>query len=375
MNEEMDLRGFLRQCALTIFLCSLLSAITVVAVALNLPPKYESFSTVFVTASDPLTGLFQSAIEGIGLTSGTDDRKGYAMSVLQSEDLKSEVLVKLEPALLEKFWGEEPKSSRTREAAWEKMADMVRIEQERSDAAPIQIRATTGDAELSFALTRHYVELFMAKVASDNSTQEDFLGKQLVQARKDLAAATARLQAFQEKEDLPFNLDAQGEADFAALTLIYTEHAKALVEFSAADKQLQGPGDAQTQLAIASTKAGAEAKVKVLGKMLEEQTLKLERMPRLINLFRSLQRDIGEKSKIVESLAQQHELSKFQVAKTVSPFRIIDQPFLPGRPAKRPLVALAITGLALGAVAGLGLSLLREALRAPKPPEKDASQE
>lgn len=369
-EQQLDLGAFLRRNLLLIAGTAVLCAVLTVVVLLILPKKYESYTSVYVMSTDDLLGAFQSAIEGFGLSTGNDDRKGYVLAILNSSELKSAVLAKLDKEQQEEFWKDA--DDRTLEDAWEHMDDLVRVESA-VGSEPITIYATTESPKLSEALARHYLDFLLSRVNTDNRMQEKFLAEQLSKGREELKKASLALQVFQEKSELPFTVEAQGQAEYQALIALYTEQAKAEVELSATRKQLEAPGDLPTQLALVAQRMAYEARSDLLNRMVETQSSRLEKMPAIINKYASLKRTIGEKEKVVETLATQYELAKIQVVKTTTPYRVVVKPFLPERPVKKHLGSLGIGALIIGGMLGLGGALFKEALTARvPPPEEDA---
>lgn len=370
-EQQLDLGAFLRRNLLLIVGTAILCAVLTVVALLVLPKKYESYTSVYVMSTDDLLGAFQSAIEGFGLSAGNDDRKGYVLAILNSSELKSAVLDKLDKEQKDEFWDDAGEDERTPEDAWERMDDLVRVESA-VGSEPITIYATTEYPKLSEALAKHYLDFLLSRVNSDNRLQEKFLAGQLASAREDLKKASLALQVFQEKSELPFTVEAQGQAEYQALIALYTEQARAEVELSATRKQLEAPGDLPTQLALVAQRMAYEARSDLLNRMVETQSKSLERMPAIINKYASLKRTIGEKEKVVETLATQYELAKIQVVKTTTPYRVVVKPFLPERPVKKHLGSLGIGALIIGGMLGLGGALFKEALTARVPPPDEA---
>ncbi|GMU55149.1 MAG: hypothetical protein AMXMBFR33_42950 [Candidatus Xenobia bacterium] len=359
MPDTLDLSTFIKRYRILVLSFAATCCVIATTLLVLSPKRYESFTSLYVMSTDPLLGMFQTAFEGIGLPSGSDDKQGYILAVLHSADLKAEVLKKLDQKQLAAFWGETEEADRTIENSRERMNELVRVD-DATSFEPVTVVCTTEDPELSFALAKNYLELLLARVDVENRSQELFLKGQLANARADLKKAATRFQQFQEDNELPFTMEAQGEAEFTALSQLYSEYAKAAVELSATEEQLQAPGDLEAQIQLTSARAGYKARADMLKKMLDEQSMKLEKMPSIMKEYTSMQRDIAEKSKIVETLAAQYELAKFQVKKTTSPYKIIEQPFLPQQPVRKPFVPVLISGWFIGAILGIGLALLRE---------------
>lgn len=367
MPEHLNLQTFIRRnriliAAMAIFCCVLATTVLILS-----PKRYLSFTSLYVMSSDDILGMFQSAIEGIGLSTGADDRQGYVLAIMHSSDVKSAVLEKLDKKLLEAFWDDTPLDERSMEESWERMDEFVRID-DATSSEPIALFVTTENPELSYALCKHYLSLVLARLDTENRSQEKFLEDRLSAARKDLADAATAFQKFQEESALPFTVEAQGQAEFAALSALYAEYAKAAVELSATEDMLQAPGDVAIQLELTAARAGHKARADLLKTMLEDQNDKLEKMPAIIRTYGMMQRDIAEKAKIVETLATQYELAKFNVAKTTTPYRIIDRPFLPQSPVRKPVIAVLVGSWIIGAILGIGISLLIENFKAQEEP-------
>lgn len=354
----MELTTFLRRHALLAGTCALLSCLVALGALRTLPDTYESFASVYVMSSDEVLDLFHSVFKDSNLTR-TDDRQGYVLAVLHSRQAKTTVIGKLDKELQEQFWEGAPADERTREDGWNRMAEYLRID-DATLGEPIVLHVTTEKPALSHALAKAYLELLMARIDNDTRSQEKFLKERLETARSELSAATKRFQIYQELNALPFTLEAQGQADIAKLTELHSDYAKAEVELKATEKQLQAPGDLASQLALASQKAGYEARAAVLKQMLDEQAGKLASMPDKINQYDNLKRAIDEKAKVVQSLSEQYELAKFQITITTTPYRVIDKPLLPERPVEKPYLAVGLGGALLGSILGLFLALLRE---------------
>jgi oligosaccharide repeat unit polymerase len=327
------------------------------------PWQYESAFSLHISTSGDIADVLQVAItEGVEAAQSSTWRREYVRSVLHSNTLSLEALASLNVPETELFWGDTPSSDRTAEAGLTRMDDLVRIDDAIEDE-PITVHCRTSDPNLSWKLAQAYLEGTLRRIDREVRTETRFLTESLEKGRAALRTASNRLEDFQVAADIPYNLDFTARLDLVELQTLRSLLTHLQVDMAALKARSEAPGDVTMGLAIRSKREGADAKLKTLEGLRDDQRTELALAPRQAREYRELLADFEERGRLVETLAAAHAVAQMQESRSVEPYRILRRPRLAEEPITKPVVAATLGGFYVGVILALGWSLVAEAYR------------
>ncbi len=353
--------------------CAFIGLSVFTGLAFLIPAQYESVGRLMPPDNSELSvlaALSSRATDGLGLGFGLSNLLGLKSSgslfvgILSSDTVADELIRKFD---LRDIYGVTKWESARRKLR--KRSDIS--EDRKSGIITIRVRDHSPDqARLMCAAYVDNLNRLVVQLTTSSARRErEFLEQRLKLAKRDLDQASRDLSQYASKNSA-VDLPQQGKAMVEAAALLQGQLIAAQAELKGLG-QIYGPehprvraveariGELQRQL---DKLGGKDVKVDEQSDSSNDTLYPpIRKLPLLALSYTEYYRRAKIQEALFESLTKQYEFARVQEAKEIPTVRVLDQPTYPERHVSPPRLFLVFCGLLLGVVAGIALTLGRDA--------------
>jgi len=315
----------------------------------SMPRVYQASATIFVQGNRPNvmlpTGLSPSL-----LSSGSDPTN-YALAVLGSTDFAREVVRALSLTDDRDF----TRGAGVSEiAAGDRLLGMVQVVDNKKGLLVITAEASTG--RLAAKVANGYATEFRNRVVRNNQSKRVFLEGKIGTLKSDVESLEGRLKDLSKRRAV-VNLDAQTSAAVQKQKALEQSLLDVDANLKAVESELQSTGDLVTLSQLKGQKEALLARKARLATALTGAQGELEALPSAALEQGRLQREIDLKSKLFETLSQQHQLAAIDEQSSQGAYQIIDLAEPPSRPSRPNRMAVTAIAVMIGLMIGVGVNV------------------